>query len=652
MAANMYDQAAQAQFINTYAPINFGELFRIGAAQKEEMDRAAQQFGAQLQKFGEFRSPSAVDTQRYYDLTTGRQDIQDAINQMVSNPDALKDASFRSSLQSLINNVDYSSLSKLKQSAENLDARQKMIAQMRAAGKYNQNWDDINIGEWNTLEGGIMTDLAPIEYLTANALSNAYFDNLKPSTLSPVYKDGVKYQRQGITYDTLKGIADARFNDLIRTPQGQKYYEDALRSANGNEDIAREAFTTMIADSQRDRIVEQETVDPYWLAQAKHSMTRSGSTEIVRPQPTRLDFLNDTMYKSVKNKVGARLDTGYRDYIQSLITKYPNTKIAEDAKKGLANIDNMTDKMVQLGEMANLYAKRYEATGSDQDFINYNTAFNMARDYQNRLLQQGNKYVLRNEFQNVAGFSPISVSTNKEFNTEKYLSGINSALDVIKGKIGITKDDELLTAVGGRPSTVVNDNGTTNEIFNFDSSNGFLMPETIFNIAADVKPREIKRAAGTFRSGDFPLKELVEGGKLKDVQFKPDNGVIKIGDNFALSGKIRIPKDEITRYISTGIFSLPRGKQYETTNFPTTVQSIRSSIENLFGGRKVTEKVGEDGKEFYEIESYKVLPKEDISSEYWQRVNQSWQGGKSGLGGASQAKDTYMDSAEQLLSGV
>ena len=26
MAANMYDQAAQAQFINTYVPINFGEF--------------------------------------------------------------------------------------------------------------------------------------------------------------------------------------------------------------------------------------------------------------------------------------------------------------------------------------------------------------------------------------------------------------------------------------------------------------------------------------------------------------------------------------------------------------------------------------------------------------------------------------------------
>lgn len=651
MAANMYDQAAQAQFINTYAPINFGELYRIGAVQKEEMDRAAQQFGAQLQKFGEFRSPSTIDTQRYYDLTIGRQDIQNAINQMVSNPDALKDASFRSSLQSLVNNVDYSALSQLRQSSENLDARQKMIAQMRAAGKYNQDWDNINIGEWNTLQSGIMTDLAPIEYLTANALSNAYFDNLKPSTLNSVYKDGIKYNRQGITYDTLKGIADARFNDLISTPQGQKYYEQALRSANGNEDIAREAFTTMIADSQRDRIVEQEAVDPIWLAQAKHAMTRPGTTEIVKPQPTRLDFLNDTMYKSVKNKVGARLDTGYRDYIASLVTKYPGTKIAEDAKKGLKNIDTMSEKMIELGDAANIYAQRYQATGSTEDFVNYNRAYSMAKNYQDKLIQQGNKYVLRNEFQNVAGFSPISVSTNREFNSEGYVNGVNSALDVIKGKIGVTNDDALLVAVGGQPQKIINDNGTTSNVFTFNSSNGFLMPETVFNIAADVKPREIKRAAGTFRSGDFPLKELVESGKLLDIQFSPDNGVIKIGSNFALSGKIRIPKDEVTRYISTGIYSLPKGEQHENTNFPTTVQSIRSSIQNLFGGRKIVEKVGEDGKEFYEIDSYKVLPKEDLSSEYWQRVNQAWQGGNSGIGGSSQAKETYMDSAEQLLSG-
>ena len=79
----MYDQAAQAQFLNTYAPINFGELYRIGSAQKQAVDEAAQQFSNQLQKFGEFRSPSQVDTQKYYDLTIGKEDFQNAINQMM-----------------------------------------------------------------------------------------------------------------------------------------------------------------------------------------------------------------------------------------------------------------------------------------------------------------------------------------------------------------------------------------------------------------------------------------------------------------------------------------------------------------------------------------------------------------------------------------
>ena len=84
MQANRYDRAAEAPILNTYVPINFGELYRIGAAQKQAVDEAAQQFNTQLQKFGEFRSPSTIDTQNYYNLTINRQDVQDAINQIVN----------------------------------------------------------------------------------------------------------------------------------------------------------------------------------------------------------------------------------------------------------------------------------------------------------------------------------------------------------------------------------------------------------------------------------------------------------------------------------------------------------------------------------------------------------------------------------------
>ncbi|MFR0885643.1 MAG: hypothetical protein ACLSGJ_10825 [Lachnospira eligens] len=97
------------------------------------------------------------------------------------------------------------------------------------------------------------------------------------------------------------------------------------------------------------------------------------------------------------------------------------------------------------------------------------------------------------------------------------MKGVNASLDLIKGKIGVTEDDALLTAIGGRKSSIVNENGTTDQVFTFSSSEGFLFPETIFNMAADVNPRDIKRAAGTFRSGDFPLKELVESGRINDV---------------------------------------------------------------------------------------------------------------------------------------
>ena len=140
MSANRYDQAAEAPILNTYVPINFGELYRIGVTQKAAVEDAAKQFGTALQKFGEFQSPSSVDTENWYRLTTGREDVQEAVRQIASNPDALKDAAFRSNLQSLINSTDYASLSLLKESADNLRAGLEMRAKMEAEGKYKQSW--------------------------------------------------------------------------------------------------------------------------------------------------------------------------------------------------------------------------------------------------------------------------------------------------------------------------------------------------------------------------------------------------------------------------------------------------------------------------------------------------------------------------------
>lgn len=656
MTANRYDQAAEAPILNTYVPINFGELYRIGATQKAAVDEAAKQFSTALQKFGEFRSPSAVDTQNWYNLTINRKDVQDAISQIAQNPDAMKDASFRANLQSLINSTDYSSLSLLKESADNLRAGLEMRAKMEAEGKYKEGWDDSNIPQYDTLSNKrVFSDITPVRYMTADELSNPYFSNLKPSSLGSVWKDGVKYNRAGITYDTLYDIANARFNDLVSTPQGQKYYKEALQATGGNEAAAREAFVGMIADSQRDRIVNQDTVDPLWLIQAKHAASRTGKDEIIRSNPTRLDFLNESITRSVQSRIGSRFDQ-YRNYIEGLISKYPNTKIAQDAKKGVQNIDNMMSSYMQLNQAAMQYSNAYRATGNDNDLIVARSASDAADRLQAQMIGLANKHILRDEFQKTSGFSPISVSGNKEYSKQGYLKGVNSALDMIKGNVSLLESDDLLTGIGGSQQEIKDENGTTKNVYQFNDSRGFLLPETVFQIASETTPRKAERVASIGRDTSFPLKEVLESGNLSDVQFLPEGKMVKVGPGtFALSGKIRIPKERIEQALGTGLWSDKGLTQGFADNLvaPFGRQSTRTALKDLYKASEVTEVVGEDGHEYFEMDIFKALPSTNNAPEFWQRVNQRWQGGSpTGIGGTSQAKDEYGTSALQTLGSI
>lgn len=653
MSANRYDQAAEAPILNTYVPINFGELYRIGATQKAAVEDAAKQFGTALQKFGEFQSPSSVDTENWYKLTTGREDVQEAVRQIASNPDALKDAAFRSNLQSLINSTDYASLSLLKESADNLRAGLEMRAKMEAEGKYKQSWDQSNIPQYDTLGNkSVFNDITPIRYMTADELSNPYFSNLKPSSLGTVYRDGVLYDRSGITYDTLYNIADARFNDLINTPQGQQYYKEALQASGGNEAAAREAFVGMIADSQRDRIVNQDTVNPLWLLQAKESAKRSGKDEIIRPNPTRLDFLNESITRSVQSRIGSRFDQ-YRNYIEGLITKYPNSKIADDAEKGVQNIDNMMNSYMQLNRAAMEYSNMYRSTGDDNALVIARSASDAADRLQSQMLGLANKHILRDEFQKVSGFSPISVDSNKEYSKQGYLKGVNSALDIIKGDVSLLESDDLLTGIGGTQHKIQEENGTVKNGYQFSNSRGFLLPETVFQIASETTPRKAQRVAGPLRDTNFPLKEALESGNLPDVKFIPEGKMVKVGPGtFALSGKIRIPKGSIEQALGTGLWSDKGISQGFADNLvaPFGRQSTRTALKDLYGARKVKEIVGKDGFEYYEMDVYKTLPDTNVAPEYWQRVNQRWQGGNpAGIGGTTQAKEEYGTSALQTL---
>lgn len=243
MAVNMYDQAAQAQFINTYVPINFGELYRIGAAQKAAVDEAAQQFGTQLQKFGEFQSPSQIDTQRYYDLTIGRQDFQNAINQMVSNPDALKDAAFRSQLQSMINSVDYGTLSNLRSSRDAMLKRQEVNQKLMLENRFNPLWHDVDFANYDTVNSKIFDDITPLPYMSVRELVEPYVNNLKGEFLGA--KNGFLWN--GVTDEMTDAQLQKNLSSIQNTPQYQKYLETyqkmGLNPEQAQQQLLNEIYT-------------------------------------------------------------------------------------------------------------------------------------------------------------------------------------------------------------------------------------------------------------------------------------------------------------------------------------------------------------------------------------------------------------------------
>lgn len=337
MAANMYDQAAQAQFINTYVPINFGELYRIGAAQKQAVDQAAEQFTTQLQKFGEFRSPSRVDTENYYNMTIGREDFQNAINQMVSNPDYMKDASNRAQLQSLINSVDYAALSQLKESADYQRMGLQTRAKMKAEGRLKDSWDKSDIANYDTLgTGKIFDDITPVAYMNLNELSTPYFNDLKPGFLGTDYVNGTRYVVTGNNMEDLMAVATAKFNDLIDTPQGQKYFEEYLAMNNGDANAAKSQFINAVAQSQIDRTRRPKyDVDPAFIEQLRYSLKAkaAGASEASQVLPDLSRILATTTVQNNLTTLGG-LTPEERSAVAS---GQANSEVYQKASRNMSN---------------------------------------------------------------------------------------------------------------------------------------------------------------------------------------------------------------------------------------------------------------------------------------------------------------------------
>lgn len=314
MATNRFDKPIESEYISQYTPIPFEQLYAIGKANNERVDKAYQDLGNQFTKWSEFRSPSAVDTKRWYDLTVGAG--QDVVNKLAANPDLIKTAEGRSLIQSFINTRPYNELSQLQQSREGLLQRQKVNQQLMLSGKYNPMWHDVDFTNYNTLDSGVFNDVAPLAYKSEVDLVKPYVDNLKPGFIR---QEGA-YDWRGVSSErTDKEIAN-NISAIYNTPEAQKHIQVLIQQGYTPEQ-ANALFANRIYRAGREFAYEDRELNP--LSQIEDRLKRARTGQQTAKKPFRLtESIATTGGDAFKLGTQAYIANKYRDQINSLTDQY------------------------------------------------------------------------------------------------------------------------------------------------------------------------------------------------------------------------------------------------------------------------------------------------------------------------------------------
>lgn len=147
---NRYDQASPYEYVSQYVPVPFQELVTLGKHYADERKAAEKELNDYAKSIGEFQSLLTKDVDSYYNIALNS-NIRRMMDEAVTNPNVMKSAAWRSGMASALNSVDYSSLSKLKKSAEQADLYDKLYKSLAAQGKMPPGWEKDWYSTYDTL---------------------------------------------------------------------------------------------------------------------------------------------------------------------------------------------------------------------------------------------------------------------------------------------------------------------------------------------------------------------------------------------------------------------------------------------------------------------------------------------------------------------
>lgn len=563
MATNRFDKPIESEYISQYTPIPFEQLYAIGKANNERVDKAYQDLGNQFTKWSEFRSPSAVDTKRWYDLTVGAG--QDVVNKLAANPDLIKTAEGRSLIQSFINTRPYNELSQLQQSREGLLQRQKVNQQLMLSGKYNPLWHEVDFTNYNTLDSGVFNDVAPLAYKSEVDLVKPYVDNLKPGFIR---QEGA-YDWRGVSSERTDQEIANNISAIYNTPEAQKHIQVLIQQGYTPEQ-ANALFANRIYRAGREFAYEDRELNPLSKIYEEDRLKRARTGQQTAQKPFRLtESIATTGGDAFKLGTQAYIANKYRDQINSLTDQY---------NKAVESNDNLS---------ANIFKEQLRKIYNESNSYTPNKLFN----------EIFKEYATDGKLTNI----DLSNATNDILNRFAAPSPIASVNDLLQTTIpGITS--ETVTTPLGKYRVIAN-------------------PRQL-DLATDV----ISEIAGYkhVESGKNKFRDALKNGKLTNVILQQGGNILtlpvnkngQVQPNSSQVITVAIPQSQLDALGITDADMVIYGAKriYDRSGKVSISTEIKEGDKRKLPFQRYLEE-GEYSSKYYEGKVSYNVPTEDV---YWQ----------------------------------
>ncbi len=227
---NLYDTPAQAQFINTYVPIQFEGLYKLADRAREDIEKGTELMDkvSGIQSLG---SMSDVDNKMWNEKVS---QINKYVSDNVKDIYSLQDPTIKAGLNNMIRRFE--SDPGMKNALESKEMYKDMIK--KADPRFKDSYLN-KIRQHNSFTDGVFAD-RPLEWQEYTDVAGSLLKGVKPELLKKAdYKDW--YDEYGISERTVNDVIDANMqsilgNEALIARSGSEF-KDAIKSGTLDPDL-------------------------------------------------------------------------------------------------------------------------------------------------------------------------------------------------------------------------------------------------------------------------------------------------------------------------------------------------------------------------------------------------------------------------------